>query len=323
MKRNERNAVLYLLGLLLGIFNVTLLVLIQGFSKYVYIGIGLLAALQAAGLIWYLHEERKPKSRLFRFLLKMNHLTLPVTLGATVYLYLTMAAQFHAVLKPDAAGDITALDMQAVESAENCYVYKTDDLYLIFPQYSEIRFVYDECPSMSDPELTMFVTSAFFHTFELTFHHENVVGAHATGGVYYEGAAEENLSAFTFYDGEAHFTLDDPDAAVRTAAEHGGEGFEQFMAIWNGEKTWNVLGKRRCYRVLAELNGRVCVIESASIIGYADFIAAVQALGVEKAMYVDMGAHSSYSQYRNNDGKVINLFGKRGEFVHSWVAFYK
>ena len=323
MKRNERNAVLYLFGLLLGIFNVTLLVLIQGYSKYVYIGIGLLAALQAAGLIWYLHEEKPPKSKLFRFLLKMNYLTLPVTLGATVYLYLTMAAQFHAVLKPDAGGDITALDMQAVESAENCYVYKTNDLYLMFPQYSEIRYVYDKCPSMSDPNLTMFVTSAFFHAYELTSRHENVVGAHASDGVYYEGAAEENLSAFTFYDGEAHFTLDDPDAAVRTAAEHGGEGFEQFMAIWNGEKTWNLLGKRRCYRVLAELNGRVCVIESASIMGYADFIAAVQALGVKTALYLDMGAKCSYSQYRNNDGKAVNLFGKRGEFVHSWVAFYR
>ena len=323
MKRNERNAVLYLLGLLLGIFNVTLMLLLQGFPKYVYIGIVLLAALQAAGLIWYLHEEKMPKNRLFSFLLKMNYLTLPVTLGATVYLYLSMTAQFHAVLKPDAVGDITALDMQAVESAENCYVYKADDLYLIFPQYSEIRFVYDECPSMSDPELTMFVTSAFFRTEELTSRHENVVGAHATDGVYYEGAAQKNLSAFTFYDGEAHFTLDDPDAAVRTAAEHGGDGFEQFMAIWNGEITWNISAKHRCYRVLAELNGRVCVIESESIMGYADFIAAVQALGVKTALYVDMGGKSSYSQYRNNDGKAVNLFGKRGEFVHSWVAFYK
>lgn len=176
---------------------------------------------------------------------------------------------------------------------------------------------------MKDPNLTMFVTSAFFHTYELTSRHGNVVGAHASGGVYYDGAAEKNLSAFTFYDGEAHFTLDNADEAICTAAEHGGEGFEQFMAIWEGEKTRDILTKRRCYRVMAELNGRVCIIESTKIMGYADFIRAVQEIGVKTALYVDMGAHSSYSQYRRNDGKVINLFGKRGEFVHSWVGFYK
>ena len=139
----------------------------------------------------------------------------------------------------------------------------------------------------------------------------------------YEGAAEKNLSAFTFYDGEAHFTPEDPDEAVRTAAEHGGDGFEQFMAVWDGNKTRDILSKRRCYRVMAELNGRICLIESRSVMAYADFISAVQELGVQKAMYLDMGAHSSYSQYRDSSGKVINLFGKRGEFVHSWVGFYQ
>ncbi len=176
---------------------------------------------------------------------------------------------------------------------------------------------------MKDPDLTMFTTSAFFHTYELTSRHGNVVGAHASDGIYYDGAPEKNLSAFTFYDGQPHFTLQDADEAIRTAAEHGGEGFEQFMAIWDGNKTRDILTKRRCYRVMAELNGRICIIESTKIMAYADFIQAVQELGVKTAMYLDMGAHSSYSQYRRNNGKNINLFGKRGEFVHSWVAFYK
>ena len=323
MKRNERLAVVYLIGLLLGIFNVTLMLLIQYFSKIVYLGIGLLAVSQAAGLAWYLHEEKQPESKLLRVVLRLSHLTCLVTVGATVYLYFTMTAQFHAVLKPDAKGDISTLDWAAVESAENCYVFETDSLYLLFPQYREIRFVFADCPSMDDPSLTMFATSAFFHTYELTARHENVVGAHASHGVYHEGAPEKNLSAFTFYDGEAHFTLEDADAAVRTAAEHGGDGFEQFMAIWNGEKTRDILVKRRCYRVLAEWNGRVCMIESKSLIRYPEFIDAVRALGVQTALYLDMGAPSSYSQYRNNSGRKVNLFGKRGEFVHSWVAFYK
>ena len=176
---------------------------------------------------------------------------------------------------------------------------------------------------MKDPDLTLFATSAFFRSYELADRHENVVGAHTSDGIYYDGAAEKNLSAFTFYDGEAHFSFEDPDEAIRTAAEHNGDGFEQFMAIWDGEKTRDILQKRRCYRIMAELNGRICLIESTAIMQYADFIKEVQALGVKQAIYLDMGAHSSYSQYRNNNGEVINLFGKPGEFVHSWVAFYK
>lgn len=323
MKRNERLVAMYLFGLLLCIFCMTMLLLIQGFSRMVYLALWMLTALQAANLIWYLHEEKAPKNKLISLLMKLNHLTFPATIFAAIYLYLTMAAQFHAVLVPDAKGDIAALDMNAVERAENCYVFETEDLYIFFPQYKEIRFVYADCPTMKDPNLTMFVTSSFFHTYELTSRHENVVGAHASNGVYYEGAAEKNLSAFTFFDGQAHFTLENPDEAIRTAAEHGGEGFEQFMAVWDGEKTRDILTKRRCYRVMAELNGRVCIIESKKIMGYADFIRAVQDAGVKTALYLDMGAHSSYSQYRRNDGKVINLFGKRGEFVHSWVGFYK
>ena len=323
MKHNEKMVVMYLLGLLPCIFCLTMLMLIQGFANVVYLAIWMLTALQAAGLIWYLHEEKTPKNKLFRLLLKLNHFTCLVTVFAAVYLFLTMAAQFHTVLVPDAEGDISALDMNAVENAENCYVFQTDELYLLFPQYKEIRFAYKDCPSMKDPRLTMFATSAFFHTYELTSHHENVVGAHASDGVYYEGAAEKNLSAFIFYDGEAHFTLDDPDEAIHTAAEHGGEGFEQFMAIWKGEKTRDILSKRRCWRIMAEFNGRICLIESRTIMEYPDFISEVQKLGVKTAIYLDMGAHSSYSKYRRNDGKVINLFGKRGEFAHTWVAFYK
>lgn len=323
MKRDEKLVVMYLFGLLLCIFCMTMLLMIQGFSRVVYLALWLLTAVEAANLFWYLHEEKEPENKLFRLFLKLNYLTFPAAIFASVYLYLTMAAQFHAVLAPDGVGDISALDMAAVENAENCYVFQTDELYILFPQYREIRFIYKDRPSMKDENLTLFTTSAFFHTYQLTSHHENVVGAHASDGVYYEGAAEKRLSAFTFYDGQAYFTLDAPDEAIRTAADHGGEGFEQFMAIWQGEKTRDILSKRRCYRVMAELNGRVCIIESRSIMDYAEFIRAVQDLGVKTAIYLDMGAHSSYSKYRRSDGKVINLFGKPGEFVHCWVGFYR
>lgn len=323
MKKNEKYVVLYLIGLLVCIFCLTMLLLIQGVSGYVYLAIVLLTVMQAAGLIWYLEEDHPPKNKLFRFLLKLNLVSSLGTVIFAVYLYLTMAAQFHAVLKPDASGDISELDMTAVESAENCYVYETNQLYILFPRYQRIGYVFKDRPSMSDPDITLFGTSAFFRFYELNFRHECVVGDHARDGVYYEGAEETGLSAFTYYDGEPHFTLTDPDEAVRLAAENAGDGFEQYMAIWQGEKQDLLFGKLRCYRLLAELNGRICFIESAVPMHYDDFIDRVMALGVENALYMDMGAKCSYSQYRDNNGSTVNLFGKPGEFVHSWIVFYK
>lgn len=130
------------------------------------------------------------------------------------------------------------------------------------------------------------------------------------------------MSAFTFYNNEAHFVLDNPDAAVKSAAENGGSGFEQFMAVYDGKDQKIKVGKLRCYRVLAELNGRVCMIESTVPVYYEDFIRSLLDIGVEKAVYLDMGAKSSYSQYRDNEGKAINLFGPLpGAYIHSWVVF--
>ena len=81
--------------------------------------------------------------------------------------------------------------------------------------------------------------------------------------------------------------------------------------------------KSRCYRVLTELNGRVCIMESSAPISYDDFIQSVLDTGVRKALYLDMGAESSYSQYRNNQNRVVNLFGRFGIYFSGWIAFYK
>ena len=66
------------------------------------------------------------------------------------------------------------------------------------------------------------------------------------------------------------------------------------------------------------------MIESALPVYYEDFIQSLLDIGVKEAIYLDMGAKSSYSQYRNNEGKVTDLFGPvPGMFIHTWVAFIK
>ena len=322
--KNVRSALIHLTGMIICIFCLTMSMLIKGLPPFANVGVCIMAAVQGAGLFWYLSEDSAPQNRFLRLLLFLIRLSVLAALGLTAYLCVILSSEFHRDIKPDAVGHISELDMEAVENAENCYVFKSGNLYIFFPQYQKVASVFaEDYPSMKDERITYYATSAFFSRFDNHFSHDVVVGAHAQDGVYYEGAEEDNLSAFTFYNGEAHFVLDDPDAAIRLAAENGGDGFEQFMAVWDGKDEGIRLGKLRCFRVLSEINGRVCVIEGAVPTSYSTFVQSVIDLGVEKAIYLDMGAKSTYSKYRNNEGEAITLFSVPLPINHQWVVFYK
>lgn len=322
--KDVKGALWYLIMLFCGVYGLIIAYLAKGLPMTLVLGDFAITLVCVGGLIYYLHRKTDTEKPIVRFGRLVMFL---ISLGAIVALigfFFQTTAQFHKELKADAAGDISALDMEEVEKAENCYVFQTGKLYVLFPRYRTIDFVFGDRPSMKEEDLTYFATATFFQKFELDFHHENIVGDHARDGVYYDGAPEENLSAFTFYDNEAHFVLDDPDAAVKTAAENGGSGFQQFMSVYDGKDQKVRVGKLRCYRVLAELNGRVCMIESNVPVYYEEFARSLLDIGVKDAMYLDMGGKSSYSQYRNNEGKAINLFGPLpGAYIHGWVAFRK
>lgn len=320
-----KGALWYLIMLFCGFYGLVIAYLVKGLPSIFVLGDFVITAVCIVGLIYYIHRKKDVVKPIVRF---ARIIAFIISLGAIVCLigfFIQTTAQFHTELQADASGDISTLNMEEVEKAENCYVFQTDNLYILFPQYKKVDFVFDNRPSMDeDDNLTYFATSSFFRNYELDFHHENIVGDHAHDGAYYEGALENGLSAFTFYNNEAHFVLDNPDDAVKLAADNGGSGFEQFMSIYNGVDQKIHDGDLRCCRVLAELNGRVCMIENIVPTHYDEFIQSLLDIGVKNALYLDMGAKSSYSQYRDNKGNVNNLFGPLpGPYIHSWVVFEK
>lgn len=320
-----KGALWYLITIFCGAYGLIIAYLVKGLPDIYVFGDFMIISVCVVGLIYYLHRKKDVVKPIIRF---GRIIVFLISLGAIVCLigfYMQTIGQFHKEIRVDANGDVSALDMKAVEKAENCYVFQTDKLYILFPQYRKIDFVVKDCPSMKeDSNLTYFATSAFFRVPEIEFRHENIVGDHAHDGAYYNGAMEKGLSAFTFYNNEAHLVLEDPDEAIKTAADNGGSGFEQFMAIYDGKDQGIRAEKLRCYRVLAELNGRMCMMETITPVRYEDFIQSVLETGVKNALYLDMGGKSTYSQYRNNEGKAVNLFSaKSGSFVHSWIVFEK
>ena len=323
--KDIKGALWYLIMLFCGSYGLIIAYLIKGLPGILVLGDFVITVVCTGGLIYCLHRKNDIAKPIVRFGRVVAFL---ISLGAVACLigfFIQTTAQFHKEIPADAVGDISALDMKAVENAENCYVFQTDKLYIIFPKYRKVDFVFGNCPSMkNDSNLTYFATATFFKRFEFDFYHENIVGDHAHDGVYHKGASEEGLSAFTFYNNEGHFVLDNPDAAIKSAAENGGSGFEQFMSVYDGKDQKIKVSKLRCYRVLSEFCGRVCMIESRVPIYYEDFVRLLQNIGVKNAIYLDMGAKSSYSQYRNNEGKAVNLFGLvPGAFIHAWVVFEK
>lgn len=244
------------------------------------------------------------------------------SLAVAAILLFALSGKYHRAVPVDAQGALSELDMQKVLRAKTCYIYRYGDLYLFFPQYQNVEFVFGKQPSPRDSRITFCLSAAFFTHHGARFSHKNIVGEHCKNGVYYEGSSLKDLGVFSFYDGVGHFESGkSSEKAVRLAAAHGGDAFSQYVAIWDGEIKGFRSNRWHCQRVLTEINGRLCIVDSAEPVSYDSFIRQVQALGVKHALYMDTGFRGNYSWYRESRGKVRSLFGLPYPLQNNWLIF--
>lgn len=97
----------------------------------------------------------------------------------------------------------------------------------------------------------------------------------------------------------------------------------QYGLIRDGQALDFGVAKARCYRAIAELNGSLCIVDSAKMTYYDDFLKELQRLGVANALYMDMGAGWNYSWFRGAGDQVTTLFGFAVPWSHNWVVFKK
>lgn len=212
-------------------------------------------------------------------------------------------------------------------SAENAYVFQTDDFYIIFPQYKDIDFEFDKRPSPSDESITYYGAAAMVDRYKLGFDHMNIIGDHVKNGEYYKGALFlGNAGAFTFYDGKGYIVSDkhdDLNSVLKQTAAKDGDGFQQGTALYDN-RTCPFDGEEFRYcRVLTEINGRICIVDSVLPMYMNDFTKKLQELGLKDALILDSGAGWNHSWYRNNQGEIINLFGFPSPFSNNWIVFRK
>ena len=258
---------------------------------------------------------------IFNFCLAVS----PAAIALLWFIIMMYQAQFHVKIKD--AVYVDEADYQKIVPGEKTTVYETKDLYIFFPEYRTVNFNIKNPPKKSDRSVTWCGGAAYQHEYLLRFSPGNIEGCYASLGQYYEGALMPPFinGAFVFYDGHFAFDFDDPEKAVKTAAEHGGDGFMQAAIIIDGQPVplKILLLRNKCFRVLADFNGNLCIINAKKRTNLIDYSAMLTELGVSSALYLDMGGGFNYSWYRKANGRVRMLFRLRFIWAKNWVTFRK
>ena len=324
MSANKNKAIWFLFTTMLSIFNIcTIYIFARNWPFY---AVTLNAILSLGGLVFQMHVDDKKQKKLsllpVRIILWINSVSVFLMLGLSLF---TLTSQYHNHLEPDKTiHSVDELTQVMEESKDGVYLLETDELYIYYADYNNISFVAGKRPSKEDESLIMCVAAAFQGSYESGFSHDNIVGWHASGGQLERGKPEKNLGAFTYVDGEARiFNIEDSEAAIKEAAERGGCGFQQFVVLYNGERGTHSSDEFRCYRVLAVINGKACIIDTKTQMHYDEFVMTLEDFGIQNALYCDMGSGWNYSWYRKANGKTVDIIGTPWLFSHNWLVFEK
>ena len=324
MSANKNKAIWFLFTTMLSIFNIcTIYIFARNWPFY---AVTLNAILSLGGLVFQMHVDDKKQKKLsllpVRIILWINSVSVFLMLGLSLF---TLTSQYHNHLEPDKTiHSVDELTQVMEESEDGVYLLETDELYIYYADYNNISFVAGKRPSKEDESLIMCVAAAFQGSYEPGFSHDNIVGWHASGGQLERGKPEKNLGAFTYVDGEARiFNIEDSEEAIKEAAERGGCGFQQFVVLYNGERGTHSSDEFRCYRVLAVINGKACIIDTKTQMHYDEFVMTLEDFGIQNALYCDMGSGWNYSWYRKANGKTVDIIGTPWLFSHNWLVFEK
>ena len=193
-------------------------------------------------------------------------------------------------------------------------VYETKHFYIIFPEFDRVRYSVGERPPQGDLRVTFCGTASFQKTYWGRTH-SNIIGSHVCDGILYEDRGKypawKKFGVFAFFHQTWHFAP--PEEAGRLLAEtvkHGGDAFSQYLLIHEGKQLFfmNKDMVRHSFRAIAQLDGRLCVIDCKHEERAYDFIRYLMELHVQEAIYVDLGAWMNTSWYRLHSGKKCQCF---------------
>lgn len=276
---------------------------------------------QLTGLVIFLIGEEKIKNIIVKLIYNLCRLLSLAIIPAFAFIFFGLISQYHVNIKE--AIKVSDTDKALLVPTDKTTIYKTDSFYVFFPKYNTVDLECGVRPKKSDKSINWCSGAAFQHAIQIGFDDGNIEGYHASKGKYSDSKyVKDSYGAVTFYNGSFRFEFDDPEAAIKEAAQNGGSGFMQFRIMRDGELVNGFnMPRVRSYRVIAEINGNLCIVDSIEMMKFDDFLLKLKELGVTNALYMDMGAGWNYSWYRKENGNVKTLFGLKVPWSHNWVVF--
>jgi len=196
------------------------------------------------------------------------------------------------------------------------------------PEFSKLELRCIDRPSEEDTTILLCMAGAFTHDALLEFGHENIDGNHVASGIFYEGARSKDLTGvFKWCEGGYVFAMKNDSQISEQTAQQYVTAFEQAMVILDGKAADFPVKKyyevAQHYRVLAEWQGRICMVES-DITTMDVFVNAMLEAGVTNAIYTDMGGWR-FAWYRDAEGRVRHIHPEapRTRYQSNWLCFIR
>lgn len=244
-----------------------------------------------------------------------------------IYIVITFVTIALCSCKPNNKVDKNSSDVCVVHCQEKIHnIVEIDNgLKFIYPNFSNIDLVCGTMPSKNDSTVILVAEAAYTGECLEQFKHTNIAGDHVSAGKRYRGyKCSRNTGAFVYYNGKWKFCYKNYSNELDSAAYYGGAAFAQELIIKNKEflKTPRKDSSKNIFRVLGEVSGQLCIVESDTIVTFGEFKNKLIAANVENAIYLDMGNGWNHGWYRAADS-IIELYPKTHNYCTNWITFYE
>lgn len=204
-----------------------------------------------------------------------------------------------------------------------------DSLTVYYPHFSRIDFVTEKMPSKSEKDVIFVCAASFTGQLLDEFRHSNIAGHHVSSGKFHTGYKCGPYNGVFTWSGKSgwhfyNYSHKNSEPPLKTVAKEGGMGYCQSLLFHDGKRFKGCIKPDRVnrYRALCEIDGKLCVVDCAWNLPFGHFMDGLEKLGVDNALYCDMGRGWNYSWYRQDDGSVKELFPTPGKYTTNWIAFY-
>lgn len=204
----------------------------------------------------------------------------------------------------------------------------TVNLIVFKPNFSRVELEVGNMPLQQNDSVKFCAAAAFTSQLKPDFSHDNIVGAYITHGKHYQGyQGGKNYGRFVNANKQWQFINNTDHTTFDATANNGGCAFTQMWVIQDNQIYRPYARKdstqQNIYRCLCERSDTLMIAQCRKAIPYHLFVKALQAYGINNALYMDMSSGWNHSFYRDNSDSLHIVFPHTHNYCTNWITFYK